>query len=83
MQEYHGRLWHTSSYSAAEGRCVEVAEGERVLVRDTRNRGLGHVAYSADAWADFLHGVKAGPDRRADAWGRHPGGGGPRRGPDA
>lgn len=50
--------WHKSSYSAAEGSCVEVAEGESVLVRDTQNRDLGHVAYSADAWATFLQGVK-------------------------
>jgi len=55
----HGSLpWHTSSYSSGEGRCVEVAEGESVLVRDTQNRDLGHVAYSADAWATFLQGVK-------------------------
>jgi len=58
---HRGRQWHKSSYSAAEGSCVEVAEGERVLVRDTRNRDLGHVAYSSDAWAVFLQGVKRKP----------------------
>lgn len=55
----HGaKQWHTSSYSSGEGRCVEVAEGKSVLVRDTQNRPLGHVEYSADAWASFLRGVK-------------------------
>ncbi|MGH3721432.1 MAG: DUF397 domain-containing protein [Pseudonocardiaceae bacterium] len=31
-------LWHTSSYSAESGGCVEVARApERVLVRDSKN----------------------------------------------
>ncbi|GAA1447483.1 DUF397 domain-containing protein [Nocardiopsis tropica] len=51
-------VWHKSSYSSGQGSCVEVAEGERVLVRDTRNRPLGHVEYTADAWSVFLRGVK-------------------------
>ena len=46
--------WHKSSYSAQEGRCVEVAEGSSVLVRDTGHRTLGHIPYSTDAWASFL-----------------------------
>ncbi len=49
--------WHTSSYSGAEGRCVEVAEGQAVLVRDTQNRELGHIDYTPEAWASFLRGV--------------------------
>ncbi|RKS06293.1 uncharacterized protein DUF397 [Nocardiopsis sp. Huas11] len=53
-----GRVWHKSSYSSAEGRCVEVSEGASVLVRDTQNRPLGHIEYSADAWTTFLDGVK-------------------------
>lgn len=50
--------WHNSSYSAANGSCVEVAEGQFVLVRDTQNRPLGHIDYSVGAWAAFLHEVK-------------------------
>jgi hypothetical protein len=46
--------WHTSSHSAQEGRCVEVAEGPGVLVRDTAHRALGHLPYPAGAWASFL-----------------------------
>jgi len=52
--------WHTSTYSSAEGSCVEVAEGASVLVRDTKYRALGHVAYSAGAWRAFLRDVKDG-----------------------
>lgn len=37
---------------------MEVAEGRDVLVRDTQNRPLGHIDYSAEAWATFLQGVK-------------------------
>ncbi|QKW31743.1 DUF397 domain-containing protein [Nocardiopsis sp. MT53] len=51
-------LWHKSSYSSGQGSCVEVAEGQSVLVRDTQNRPLGHLDYSAEAWASFLQGVK-------------------------
>ncbi|MFL1437116.1 DUF397 domain-containing protein [Nocardiopsis protaetiae] len=50
--------WHKSSYSSGQGSCVEVAEGQSVLVRDTQNRPLGHIDYSAEAWASFLQGVK-------------------------
>ncbi|WP_160051746.1 DUF397 domain-containing protein [Nocardiopsis sp. FR26] len=48
---------HTSSYSGAEGRCVEVAEGEAVLVRDTQNRALEHIDYTPGAWTSFLNCV--------------------------
>ncbi|MEE2036205.1 DUF397 domain-containing protein [Nocardiopsis sp. CT-R113] len=46
--------WHKSTYSGAAGSCVEVAEGESVLVRDTENRPLGHIDYTPEAWAAFL-----------------------------
>ncbi|WP_304452347.1 DUF397 domain-containing protein [Nocardiopsis sp. YSL2] len=63
MSRHHGRRrWHTSSYSSGEGSCVEVSEGDRVLVRDTQNRPLGHIEYSADAWTTFLDGVKRSRD---------------------
>ena len=46
--------WHKSSYSGGSGSCVEVAEGEVVLVRDTQNRGLGRIDYTPEAWTSFL-----------------------------
>ncbi|MDA2803682.1 DUF397 domain-containing protein [Nocardiopsis suaedae] len=46
--------WHKSSYSGSSGSCVEVAEAESVRVRDTQNRDLGHLGFSAPEWAAFL-----------------------------
>ncbi|MEE2041300.1 DUF397 domain-containing protein [Nocardiopsis sp. CT-R113] len=54
-----------SSYSTAQGQnCVEVADlpGQH-LIRDTQNRGLGHVEYPADAWAAFLAVAQGDADR--------------------
>lgn len=51
-------IWHKSSYSAASGSCVEVAEGEVVLMRDTQHRHLGYITLSPQAWAKFLQEVK-------------------------
>ncbi|WP_047871699.1 DUF397 domain-containing protein [Nocardiopsis sp. RV163] len=46
--------WHKSSYSGGSGSCVEVAEGQTVLVRDTRNREHGHLDYTPEAWTALL-----------------------------
>jgi hypothetical protein len=47
--------WRTSSYSPNGSDCVEVADSREVaLVRDTKNRGAGHITVSADAWSAFL-----------------------------
>ncbi|RKS07025.1 uncharacterized protein DUF397 [Nocardiopsis sp. Huas11] len=51
--------WHKSSYSGSSGSCVEVAEGEQVLVRDTQNYPLGHIALTTGAWSTFLLGLKS------------------------
>ncbi|MYR35476.1 DUF397 domain-containing protein [Nocardiopsis alba] len=46
--------WHKSSYSTANGSCVEVAEGSTVFVRDTENRRLGHLDIPSTEWNAFL-----------------------------
>lgn len=46
--------WHKSSYSAGGGNCVEVAEGEQVLVRDTQNRCAGHLGFVPQEWNALL-----------------------------
>jgi len=56
--------WRTSSYSAGSGGCVEVgwrtasdgngATTDRVLVRDTKDRTLPALTFSAPAWRAFL-----------------------------
>ncbi|WP_159944900.1 DUF397 domain-containing protein [Nocardiopsis sp. FR6] len=50
--------WHKSSYSGSSGSCVEVAEGEQVLVRDTQNRSLGHISFTTAAWGALLESLR-------------------------
>ncbi|HJE59947.1 MAG TPA: DUF397 domain-containing protein [Nocardiopsis listeri] len=47
--------WHVSSYTGAQGNCVEVAEGPDVLVRDTKNREHGHLTFESHEWASLLN----------------------------
>lgn len=44
------------------GNCVEVgrADDGAVLVRDTKDRALQELAFTADEWRAFVAGVKAG-----------------------
>ncbi|MEU4092775.1 DUF397 domain-containing protein [Streptomyces sp. NPDC026673] len=51
-----GLVWFTSSYSNSEGgACVEVAFGRgAVLVRDSKDRAGAGLAFSPEAWADFV-----------------------------
>ncbi|MEV2275707.1 DUF397 domain-containing protein [Nocardiopsis sp. NPDC049922] len=58
MTAPHNPTWHKSTYSTNGGDCVEVAEGRSVLVRDTQNRDLGHLAYPSAEWAGLLAVVK-------------------------
>jgi hypothetical protein len=55
--------WRKSTYSDAEGNCVEVgasADGQTIGLRDTKNRGAGTLTYSRTAWTTFLHHVRQG-----------------------
>ncbi|MGW6388939.1 DUF397 domain-containing protein [Streptomyces sp. NPDC055103] len=47
--------WFTSSYSAGEGNCVEVATNlpRIVPVRDTKDLEAGILAFDRDQWAAF------------------------------
>ena len=55
-------VWRKSSYSGNGANCVEVtADAElRYLVRDTKDRVGPVLAFTADEWAAFTAGVKAG-----------------------
>lgn len=61
--------WRKSSYSGDQGNCVEVADqnGNRVLVRDTKNRTDATLRFTPDAWRRFAAQVK-GKRSLADLW---------------
>lgn len=64
MHQPHQRLrWRKSSFSGGEGgSCVEVAEtsdGGR-YVRDTKNRSLPALYFTAAEWDAFIRGVRDG-----------------------
>lgn len=47
--------WYKSSYSGGDNNCVEVTElGSLTGMRDTQNRELGSLFFSADEWHTFL-----------------------------
>lgn len=52
-------VWRTATYTGGNGNCVEVADATRVvLVRDTKNREGGTLAFTADAWLRFTSKLK-------------------------
>ena len=52
-------LWRKSSHSGG-GSCVEVGAGERMYVRDTKDRSGPTLDFPMTSWANFIGQVKAG-----------------------
>ncbi|WP_307837682.1 DUF397 domain-containing protein [Actinoplanes couchii] len=57
--------WQKSSYSVANGACVEVARGgsygaSQILVRDSKNPMGGTLTFSPSLWTAFLDDLKSG-----------------------
>ena len=51
--------WRKSSFSGANGSCVETASGESVVLgRDTTNRDGGTLTFTAAAWRTFAAQLK-------------------------
>lgn len=53
--------WRKSSYSGGSGgQCVEIGQGNDILVRDSKDDGNGPVLRVAPGgWADFLRAIRA------------------------
>lgn len=54
--------WRKSSYSSAQGNCVEVAAlpGGQAAVRDSKQQAGPALVFPAAAWREFCHAIKAG-----------------------
>jgi hypothetical protein len=59
-------FWQTSTASGGGG-CVEVrADGDRILVRDTKDNGTGPVlSFTGAEWDAFIEGAQKGEFNRA------------------
>jgi hypothetical protein len=63
MMDLSTARWRKSSYSGVNG-CVEVAVvGDRVAIRDSKDRGGPVLLFTSDAWEAFLAGAR---DREFD-----------------
>ena len=53
--------WKKSSYSTAQGNCVEVAPvREATAIRDSKNPAGPVLRFPADSWRAFIGAVKSG-----------------------
>jgi hypothetical protein len=59
------RTWRKSSWSLANGNCVEVGRlaGELIGVRDSSHPRGDVLRFSRAGWRDFLAGVRQGESR--------------------
>jgi Domain of unknown function (DUF397) len=56
-------IWVRSSYSGSQANCVEAAAGDRVLVRDSKDRGGPVLRFAPAAWRRFACQMKANTRR--------------------
>jgi Domain of unknown function (DUF397) len=57
----HYTFWKKSSYSAANGNCVEVARlaGGHISVRDSKNAAMPALGFTAAGWQAFIAELKS------------------------
>jgi hypothetical protein len=55
-------VWRTSSFSGANGQCVQIAfiGGNRVAVRDSKAPQGPVLIFTANEWRTFTRGIKEG-----------------------
>ena len=59
--DFSGVRFHKSSFSSADGNCVEMGmQKDRVYVRDSKDQGGAVLVFNSAEWDAFLKGVKAG-----------------------
>lgn len=60
MEGIRDTTWRTSTKSGNTGNCLEagIAESGGVLVRDSKDRGRGTLAFTPDAWERFTNSLK-------------------------
>ena len=52
--------WRRSTYCANTG-CVEVAEdGDRILMRDSKNPSQPHLGFDRADWREFIDQIRSG-----------------------
>jgi hypothetical protein len=57
-----GVSWRKSSHSGGDNNCVEVgAAGERIAVRDTKNRRAGALQFGVSQWQAFTENIGGAP----------------------
>ncbi|TSB19970.1 DUF397 domain-containing protein [Streptomyces benahoarensis] len=56
-----GAAWRSSTYSQANGACVEVADGMGAVVpvRDSKDRDRRPLTFSSASWSAFITNLKA------------------------
>ncbi|MDY0815166.1 DUF397 domain-containing protein [Kitasatospora purpeofusca] len=61
-REFRGARWRKSTYSIADGDCIEVADGlsDIVPVRDSKDPHGPTLAFTATAWTSFLAAIHTG-----------------------
>jgi hypothetical protein len=47
-------MWRKSSFSFSNGNCIEVADGQLVAVRDSKDPSGPVLAFSPAAWRAFI-----------------------------
>jgi Domain of unknown function (DUF397) len=56
-----GATWRTSSRSATQGECVEIAHTPTAIgVRDSKNPAGAYLSVTPTQWTRFLTGLKSG-----------------------
>jgi Domain of unknown function (DUF397) len=61
LSDLTGAEWRKSSRSGAGNDCVELVVARNgAAVRDTKNRGAGHITFAGTGWDAFVGTLKEG-----------------------